>query len=132
DSLFRFAITPDAVTDGSAAPTTSPQSYTLPPTTDTPRVTRTLKFSRRNGQWTINDKIFNCDTPAFRVKRNTAEKWILQNDSRDWQHPIHIHFEEFQILSFNDNDNHGSWGSSSNTAPTGVDVARKDVVRLKE
>ena len=131
DYLLRFDILPDAVTDQSANPATVVKYYDLPPKTDTPRVTRTLKFSRRNGQWTINDKIFNCDTPAFRVKRNTVEKWVLQNDSRDWQHPIHIHFEEFQILNINGDSSR--WSSSgSGSAPTGVDVARKDVVRLKE
>jgi FtsP/CotA-like multicopper oxidase with cupredoxin domain len=133
DYLMRFDILPDAVTDPSANPATVTKYYDLPPTTDTPRVTRTLKFSQRNGQWTINDKIFNCDSAAFRVKRNTAEKWILQNDSRDWQHPIHIHFEEFQILNVNGGYNgHGGWGGSGGGAPTGVDVSRKDVVRLKE
>ena len=135
DYLLRFDILPDAVTDASAAPTASTSYYTLPTTTDTPRVTRTLKFSQRNGQWTINDKIFNCDTPAFTVKRNTAEKWILQNDSRDWQHPIHIHFEEFQILNVNSGGyGGGSYGGGygGGGAPTGVSVARKDVVRLRE
>jgi FtsP/CotA-like multicopper oxidase with cupredoxin domain len=131
DYLLRFDILPDTVTDQSANPATVVKYYDLPPKTDTPRVTRTLKFSRRNGQWTINDKIFNCDSPAFRVKRNTVEKWVLQNDSRDWQHPIHIHFEEFQILNINGDSSR--WGSSgSGSAPSGVDVARKDVVRLKE
>lgn len=130
DYLLRFDILPDAITDQSANPATVVKYYDLPPKTDTPRVTRTLKFSRRNGQWTINDKIFNCDSPAFTVKRNTVEKWVLQNDSRDWQHPIHIHFEEFQILSTTSGSSY--WGSSGGSAPTGVDVARKDVVRLKE
>jgi FtsP/CotA-like multicopper oxidase with cupredoxin domain len=43
---------------------------------------------------------------------------VLQNSSGGWQHPIHVHFEEFQILSRN------------GRPPTGVERARKDVVRL--
>jgi FtsP/CotA-like multicopper oxidase with cupredoxin domain len=42
----------------------------------------------------------------------------LQNNSGGWSHPIHIHFEEFQILSRN--------GRPAKT----VEIARKDVVRL--
>jgi FtsP/CotA-like multicopper oxidase with cupredoxin domain len=121
DYLLRFDVVSDAVTDASAAPTSTTKYYDLPPTTEAPRVTRYFQFSRRNGQWTINDQYFNCDTPRFYVKRNTVEKWVFKNDSRDWQHPIHVHFEEFQILKIN--------GYST---PTGVDRARKDVLRLEE
>jgi len=42
----------------------------------------------------------------------------VQNNSGGWQHPIHIHHEEFQILSRN------------GRAPSITERARKDVVRL--
>jgi len=122
DYLLRFDVVSDAVTDNSVNPSTVTKFYDLPPTTATPRVTRYFQFSQRNGQWTVNDQFFNCDTTRFRVKRNTVEKWVIRNDSRDWQHPIHIHFEEFQILKVN-----GSALSS-----TSVDRSRKDVLRLQE
>ena len=44
---------------------------------------------------------------------------MLQNNSGGWQHPIHIHFEEFQI------------GSRNGQPPPGVERSRKDVVRLQ-
>jgi FtsP/CotA-like multicopper oxidase with cupredoxin domain len=43
---------------------------------------------------------------------------VLRNNSGGWQHPIHIHFEEFQILSRN------------GQPAKGVERSRKDVVRL--
>src|SRR5262249_60341230 len=56
----------------------------------------------------------------FAVKRNSAQRWTLQNSSGGWQHPIHIHLEEFQILKRN----------GTATPSTSAEHARKDVVRL--
>jgi FtsP/CotA-like multicopper oxidase with cupredoxin domain len=116
--VLEFRILPDAVTDGSVNPATNPHFYDLP-TRVSPRVTRSFKFDRQNGQWIINDKLFDCDDVRFRVKRNTAEHWDLEG-GRDWSHPIHIHFEEHQIIERNRN------------LPAAVDRGRKDVVRLGE
>ena len=32
------------------------------------------------------------------MKRNSAERWVLINNSGGWDHPLHIHFEEMQII----------------------------------
>ena len=45
---------------------------------------------------------------------------MLQNSSGGWQHPIHIHLEEFQFLRRN--------GSAPSTGS--VENSRKDVARL--
>jgi FtsP/CotA-like multicopper oxidase with cupredoxin domain len=119
--LLRFDILPDSMPDESVDPATVTQYYALPSTTATPRVTRTFEFERKNGQWAINDKFFNCDEVRFRVKRNSVERWRLRNSSGGWQHPIHIHFEEFQILKIN-----------GSPVPNGsVNRCRKDVMRLE-
>ena len=54
---------------------------------------------------------------AFPVA-NTAEKWSLTSGG-GWGHPVHVHFEEFQVLSRN--------GSASLIAD---DIGRKYVVRI--
>src|SRR6266850_2207107 len=51
----------------------------------------------------------------------TREIWTLINDGGDWDHPIHIHFEEGQILARN--------GSASNVPAW--EKGRKDVYRLR-
>ena len=51
----------------------------------------------------------------------TREVWHLVNDGGGWDHPIHIHFEEGQILARN--------GSLANVAP--AERGRKDVYRLQ-
>ncbi len=71
----------------------------------------------RSGNWTINNKIFDEDEVRATVIQGTAEKWILQNNSGGWEHPIHIHFEEFQIRA-----------RTGGLIP--VEGGRKDVARL--
>jgi FtsP/CotA-like multicopper oxidase with cupredoxin domain len=78
-----------------------------------------------HGPWAIGtdggDKL-NADfgrvsaAPRF----GTREIWTLVNDGGEWDHPIHIHFEEGQILARN--------GSSSNVPAW--ERGRKDVYRL--
>jgi len=95
--------------------------YQLPPTTTVvPRITRTFNVNRKNGQWQINGRgLDSCADIRFTVQRGAPEKWILINTSGGWQHPVHIHTEEFQILSRDGN------------APTMGERSRKDVCRLQ-
>ena len=51
----------------------------------------------------------------------TREIWTLVNSGGGWDHPIHIHFEEGQILARN--------GSAANVPPW--EQGRKDVYRLR-
>src|SRR5262249_33978017 len=110
------------VTDNSLPP--SQQTFfSLPTTTDTPRVVRTFKFDRLNGQWSINGQFMDCNEHnghhRFTVQQNTSEHWLLTNLTGDWTHPVHIHLEEHQILSRN---------RQTPTVPE--DLGRKDVVQL--
>jgi FtsP/CotA-like multicopper oxidase with cupredoxin domain len=54
-------------------------------------------------------------------KFGTREVWTLQNGGGGWDHPIHIHFEEGQILARN--------GKASNVPAW--EQGRKDVYRLR-
>jgi len=54
-------------------------------------------------------------------KLNTCEIWTLKNGGGGWDHPIHIHFEEGQILARD--------GSPSKIPPW--ERGRKDVYRLR-
>src|SRR6266567_1745272 len=144
-----------SVADNSVDPATHPHFYDLPPVV-TPRIVRNFKFDRSNGQWVINDRFANCNELRFTVTQNSAENWVLTNPRSDWQHPIHIHLEEHQILSRVNNGHHDrteyqysggysgdGWGSggygsgngsnggtNGNGVPT-VEIARKDVTRLQ-
>ena len=65
-------------------------------------------FERTNGLWAINGRLFDPEAdhlpqrlanPQNPISRNTAEVWTLENHSGGWEHPVHIHFEEGQVIS---------------------------------
>lgn len=129
--ILQFQVTGPKVPDNSVNPATNPTFYSLPSTNVEPRIVRTFKFDRLNGQWSINGQFMDCgyanggtggeSTEMFRftVQQNSVEQWLLTNLSGDWTHPVHIHLEEHQILSRN------------RVAPTvPADLGRKDVTQL--
>ncbi|HEV2705839.1 MAG TPA: multicopper oxidase domain-containing protein [Pyrinomonadaceae bacterium] len=125
DKILKIVVDGPVVPDNSINPATITQPvyfYQFPDTNQVPVVTRTFKFERNNGQWSVNGRFPDCAADRFAVKRNTAERWIIQNNSGGWQHPIHVHFEEFQTLSIN--------GRAPRTTGI-VEKGRKDVFRLE-
>ncbi|HEY7337684.1 MAG TPA: multicopper oxidase domain-containing protein [Bryobacteraceae bacterium] len=119
DLLMQFQVSGQRVQDGSVDPATHPGFYQLPSTNAAPRVVRTFKFDRLNGQWSINGQFMDCNEFRFTVQQNSVEQWMLTNLSGDWTHPVHIHLEEHQILSRN------------RQPPTlAVERSRKDVSQL--
>ena len=89
---------------------------------------RTFNFGKSNGTdvhpWTIKtDGGQGLQADMHRVsaapKTGSVEIWHLINDGSGWSHPIHIHFEEGQILS-----------RDGAAPPAWEQVARKDVYRL--
>ncbi len=90
----------------------------------TPIITKTTKqrafnFGTLNGAWTVNDKFFNKDIVSAYPIEGTAEVWALKSGG-GWSHPIHIHFEEFQVIS-----------RDGSAAKMNIeDKSRKDVVRI--
>lgn len=55
-------------------------------------------FARKNGLWTINDRLVNVNSAAAHIAPGSFEVWNLDNPSGGWSHPVHIHFEEGHIL----------------------------------
>ena len=120
--MLKIVVDGPQVADNSIDPTLITKFYDLPSTAETPVVTRTFRFERNNGMWAVNNKFADCADIRFRVKRNSVEKWIIQNNSGSWQHPVHIHYEEFQTLKIN-----GKPPATSGIIQNG----RKDVLRLE-
>jgi FtsP/CotA-like multicopper oxidase with cupredoxin domain len=64
--------------------------------------TRTFKFGRSLGAWTINNQFFNPRrADATPVLGRGAERWIFENGGGGWWHPVHTHLEGFQIKTVN-------------------------------
>jgi FtsP/CotA-like multicopper oxidase with cupredoxin domain len=135
DQLLEFRLTGGAVADPSfdPEPVAHPRvrasendavfaPITLPDISNlTPRVTRVLRFDRSNGQWTINNQLMDCTRFRLTPQLNSTEKWIIENGGGGWEHPIHIHLEEFRILKRN----------GVPVEPGDVEFSRKDVVTLR-
>ena len=60
--------------------------------------TRKWVFARKNGMWTINDKVVNATSAGAHIAKGSMEIWEIENPSGGWSHPVHIHFEEGLIL----------------------------------
>lgn len=60
---------------------------------------RRFAFDRTNGQWSINNQLFDVENPSVVVNKGSYEIWELVNPSGGWHHPIHIHLEEGRVLS---------------------------------
>ena len=81
---------------------------------------RLFVFDYDNGLWTINGRLMDPNRPDALIEQGSAEIWTFRNAGNQWMHPIHTHFEEFQILSWNGKE-----------IPDGHRLkARKDVISL--
>ena len=61
--------------------------------------TRHFVFERRHGAWVINGKFFDSQRIDADPRLGSAERWVLENKSGGWDHPIHIHLEAHQLQS---------------------------------
>ena len=110
DCYFSPICLPNLPTDNAPAPE------------DKIRLTRHFRFERGNSQWQINDRFVDCTDWRFRFQRNTAERWIISNNSGGWKHPVHIHMEEHRIIKRN--------GKTVACGNPRLEFGRKDVIWL--
>ncbi|SDC02159.1 Multicopper oxidase with three cupredoxin domains (includes cell division protein FtsP and spore coat protein CotA) [Geodermatophilus telluris] len=67
-------------------------------------VTRRLRFENRRGEMAINGLTWtDVEASGFRQaiaepQRGTVEIWELENPSRRWFHPVHLHLVDFRVL----------------------------------
>jgi FtsP/CotA-like multicopper oxidase with cupredoxin domain len=113
-NLVEFRVG-DAAQDDSQIPTTL---LALPDRRATAQ-SRRWDFGRSGGEWVINGELFDPDVIRVRLQQNTAELWTFTGGN-GWQHPVHVHMEEFQILSRN---------GKAQAVPID-EKARKDVIRI--
>lgn len=117
DPVLKFIVASGTPGDPSQVPATlRPQ---VPVNLSEVVTERIFRFSRSNGAWVINDKFFDPRKSRAQIQRGTSEIWELRNNDDGWQHPIHIHLEEFHILS------------RDGAPPPAWERGRKDVVILK-
>ena len=62
---------------------------------------RDIELMRGNGAWQINDRFYDPNRVDVVERLWTHSTWTLFNESGGWTHPLHIHDEEFAIISRN-------------------------------
>lgn len=91
---------------------------------------RDFLFERRNGLWVINGLVFD-NVPRALPKQVVGfgpnvlgEIWTLRNVDNGWAHPIHIHLEEFRILSRNGKPPPAYEGTKKDVVPIGQEQVK--------
>jgi FtsP/CotA-like multicopper oxidase with cupredoxin domain len=99
DRIMRFDVIPVKATDKSRIPD---ELRPLPPIDlSEARVKRTFVFDYDNGLWTVNGRLMDPNRIDAKIEMGTAEIWTIRNGGNSWAHPVHSHFEEFQIIEIN-------------------------------
>ena len=108
--------------DLSAIPITRVRNFTFDRDAEQTTFDRDTSFAGEWGITTDGGRVLSADYGRVSAapKFGTREVWNLINSDGGWDHPIHIHFEEGQILARN--------GSINNVRPQ--ERGRKDVYRL--
>lgn len=118
DMIMRFDVMPSMAPDYSRVPD---KLRELPPINLAEvRRERVFVFDYDNGMWTINGKLMDPNRVDAKIERGSAEIWTWRNGGNAWSHPIHTHFEEFQILEIN----------GKPVPLDSVERSRKDVIEL--
>ena len=99
EKVMRFDVVSNDTADPSRIPATL---RTLPPVElREVKNHRFWKFDYLNGTWLVNGRLFDTNRADAEISEGSAEIWTFRNEGTQWSHPIHIHFEEFQVLSVN-------------------------------
>ena len=103
DRLVKFIVQGDPVPDEQDAKVNK-DTFLRPFTRLDPSqatVTRHFRLERSNGMWQINGQGFDHHRDDAIVQKGAIERWIFENKSGGWSHPMHVHLEGHQILSIN-------------------------------
>jgi FtsP/CotA-like multicopper oxidase with cupredoxin domain len=113
---LKFIVMPGTVADDSRIPATL---RPLPDMNQPVSRTRAWRFDRSGGEWTVNGEPFDRNVINATIPEGTAERWSIENGGGSWSHPVHIHYEEHRILSYN------------RQPPPAYEISRKDVINLR-
>jgi FtsP/CotA-like multicopper oxidase with cupredoxin domain len=113
--VLKWIVTSDAVVDNSRIPA---KLRPLPDIKQPVAKSRVWKFERSGGEWVVNGQPYNRGVISATIPEGSAERWTIINGGGSWQHPVHIHYEEHRVLSYN------------RKPPPAIEGGRKDVIRL--
>lgn len=117
--MLQFRVQPGLVSD----PSRVPSFFRNQPDIDFSEVRRErlFTFDYDNGLFTVDGRLMDPNRPDALIEQGSAEIWTFRNEGISWGHPIHTHFEEFQIFEID----------GKPVDPKSFKDTKKDVVQLK-
>jgi FtsP/CotA-like multicopper oxidase with cupredoxin domain len=114
--LMRFDVVRDAPDPSRVPDQLRPRPNRVDPLTCAGE--RVFNFDKSQSSWTVNGKPFVAGDVVAHPAKNSSEIWRFKNGGGGWDHPIHVHHNEFMLLSRN------------GLPVSEIESGRKDVVRL--
>lgn len=114
--MLRFNILPGAVDDPSRVPE---NLRTVVPIDTTNAIDVDFKWTRNNGMWTVNGRLYDEHRIDQRFRQDQVYRLKFWTPG-GWAHPIHFHVEEGRLLKYN-----------GETINGGILGGRKDVFALR-
>jgi FtsP/CotA-like multicopper oxidase with cupredoxin domain len=99
NGIIEFRLRPGDVSDPSKVPDKMRELPRI--SMSEVRRERLFVFDYDNGLWTINGRLMDPNRVDAKIEQGSAEIWTFRNAGNAWAHPVHTHFEEFQILEHN-------------------------------
>jgi FtsP/CotA-like multicopper oxidase with cupredoxin domain len=99
EMILRFDVVGGVVDDPSRIPKAMRELPAI--NFDEVRRERLFVFDYDNGLWTVNGQLMDPNRADALIEQGSAEIWTFRNAGSQWMHPIHTHFEEFQIVEWN-------------------------------
>lgn len=99
--LLKFEVVGNRVRNDATVKEGTPLRPHVPILESEIRATRVFDFGRSNGSWVINNELYEPTRMDAAPAADSAERWIFNNNSGGWWHPIHVHLESHQIQTVN-------------------------------
>ncbi|MEW4566626.1 multicopper oxidase domain-containing protein [Tautonia sp. JC769] len=61
---------------------------------------REFIFERSKGAWQVNGRFYDPTIANAAPTSGCAEEWVFRNGGGGWWHPIHVHLESHQLVSY--------------------------------
>jgi FtsP/CotA-like multicopper oxidase with cupredoxin domain len=106
-NVMRFDVTGNAKDTSSLPAVLRPpeeqidSTHAAPMTPPPGTLTRSFRFRRHGGEWTINKKTWDAGRIDERPREGDTEIWEFTNNAGGWTHPVHVHLTNFRVLDRN-------------------------------
>ena len=112
-ALMKFIVSPDPIKPGTDASIEAGTRLVKDEVRESPgqpkhrriedheiKAVREFIFERGKGAWQINGRFYDPTITNAGPILDGAEEWVLRNGGGGWWHPIHIHLESHQLVSY--------------------------------